>query len=298
MRQNRFHHIATIDCGKVVLAVPFFDVEFTVGIQCTGFEGFEHGSAVAVELHADFIKIALAAHERHIIAPVVWIALEADKAARLKIVYDVFRRGDRDIRHAGRCEILTFPLRFLQHRAHADQKGKLAVLYTKCKADGPLARLLHRGDLVPKTVIARVTNGTQRFVRPHDVFYGDRAAIRELSLFAQDKFSPFTVRPNLNRFGQNAVEREWFVIIAAHQAFMNEKAKLPRNRAFRDQRVQAVKAADFSGDDASTGGSVRVCKGERHKIRWKLRVAIHSYAMLGFCRRCRRAYHEGACGGF
>ena len=99
-----------------------------------------------------------------------------------------------------------------------------------------------------------MADSAQGFIGPHDVLDGHRRAIRELGFFTKRKFYPATVIRHLDRFGQKAVQREGFAIVAGHQAFVGQKTKLPRNRPFQDVGVQAVKAADLAGDDPATFG--------------------------------------------
>ena len=91
MRDDRLHDVTRPDRWKIVLGVPFLDIGFSHGVQETALESLEHGGAVGEELHADLVDVRLAAHEGHIVAPVVGVALERNVAARVEVRDDIGR---------------------------------------------------------------------------------------------------------------------------------------------------------------------------------------------------------------
>ena len=89
---------------------------------------------------------------------------------------------------------------------------------------------------------------------------------------------------DLDRFGQKSVKREGFVPAAAHQALGRKpSADCQGALPFRMCGLRRIEASDLAlNDHLPALGRVRIGIGERHKIGWQGRVAIHSYAVLWF----------------
>ncbi len=124
-----------------------------------------------------------------------------------------------------------------------------------------------------------MARGAEGLIGPKHIFDGDGGAIRESGLGAQGEFDPSAVVVRLDRFGQKTVERERFVPGPTHQGLVGEVGQLPRRIAAQDEGIERIKAPHVAGDDRAAPRCVRVGIGERHKIRWERRGAIHSYAM-------------------
>ena len=292
VRDDRLDDVAGLNGREVVLRVPFLLIGFAHRVQDARFECLEHGGAVGEELHADLVEVCLTAHEGHVLPPIVGIALQRNEASRFEIVDHVRGRRDRDQVNSAFREVAAFPLGFFQNRTQPHDQGQFIVLFIERKLNGAFAGLFGAFDLVPCRVVARMPYGAEGLVGPEHVFNGDRRAVRESCCRIQSEFDPGAVFGHLDRFGQKSVECERFTVGAPEKRLVCKEAKLPGNTAFQDMRVQGIEAADLSLNNSTTFWGIGIDVGQGHKIRWKGRVAIHSYAVFRLgCGGGRTEHH-------
>ncbi len=280
MRNDRLHDLARGDGGKVILRRPFGAVGLGPEVDLAGLEGLEHHAAIAEVVIAQLVKVVAATVHRQIAAPIVGVAAKADVAPKLMPADNVGAGADgRDIGGVGK--VAARELRLLQDRPHPHQHRQLAV--RRIEADPQLARpgRFDLGDLGPGGVIARAALGAERLIAPDHIRDGHRRAVRESGAFAQGKLDPAPGGIGLDRFGQKAVKRERLVQRARHHRLDDMLPHRPGRAAFEDVGVEAVEAAAFALTHPPALGRIGVHIGQRHKIRWKGRGTIHSYAMRG-----------------
>ena len=281
MRDFRFHDLAALHGGKVVLRVPPLGVELADIGQRLRLERLLQHRVVAVELDPDFVEIVGAAPEGQVAAPVVAVAAQGDMAADLVVGHGVGAGADGHVLDPGGREILVLPLGLLQDRAQPGDQRQLAV--GRVEGDPHAARpgRADARDLGPERPVAGMPLFAQHPVRPDHVLHRDRAAVGERRLLAQREFDPFAVRPGLDRFGQQPVKREGLVPRSPHQRFVGEVSQLPRRLALEREGVERVESPHIARHHAAALGGVGVGIGQGHKIRWQGGVSVHSYAVGG-----------------
>lgn len=71
MGEDRLYHVAILNAGEVVLAVPAGLIEFTGEINLARFKGFECRGFVTEEFNAQGVKVRRSTAEWDIFAPVI-----------------------------------------------------------------------------------------------------------------------------------------------------------------------------------------------------------------------------------
>ena len=133
----------------------------------------------------------------------------------------------------------------------------------------------------------------QRLDREGDIGGGHRRAVGELRFRPQFEGEGLAVVGDIDGLGQQAVEREGLIPVAAEKAFENIGTDVHRRRALDDEGVHAVEAA---GDRLSQLAALRrvgICIGQVLEVRRQGRFPVHGDAMARLClcrsEGCQRA---------
>ena len=292
MRHLLERHRARPHRREAVVARPLRRAGLAVDREVAGGEGLEQHARVDEELVADGVEIVHPPVDRQVPPPVVGVALEGHEAPRLEGADHVRPGADRHPQ-AARLEIDPLPVGLLQDRPEPDDQRQLGVGLGEGEADRPFAGLLDARHLFPCVPVSWQPMFSQGLHRPDHVLDRHRAAVGEAGLRPQREFHPFAIRPGLDRLGQQAVEPERLVPVARHQRLEDVGRHRGGRTAAEDVRIERIEAPGFAEDDGSALGRLRVRIGQRHKIRWQGRLAIHSYAMHGLGQRRDRRESGG-----
>ena len=285
MRHLRQHHLARLHAREGVVGFPVGGIGFADRGDLAGDEGFPHGGAVAEEFQPDLVDHVGPAPKAQVRAPVIGVAAQRHEASRLEIVDHVGCRGNRDHVDTALGKVAALPLGGLEDRTHPHDQRQFPVGLRKADAHAPFPNSLDRGNAGPGIEITRMPLGAERLVGPDHVRDGDRASVGKARFRAQVKFHPGSALADLDRFGQETVERERFVPTAPHERRVGQEAQLPRRAAGADMRVEAVETAHFPGHDPPARGGIGIGIGQMRKIWWQCRLTIHSDAMRRLCQR-------------
>ena len=284
MRDFCQNNVARLHRWEGIVAGPGGGVRLAVAGDVTGLERLEHHAAIAKVIVAHFVDIMLAAVEGQVSPPPVGVLDVSDVPARLERTDHIGTRPDDGVQRRD-GEILTLPLRLFQDRPQPQDQRQFAVFGVEGEADRARPGLFGLGDLGPGRGIARASLGSQGFKGPEHVFRGDRASVRESGTFAQGKGDEAAGLVRLDRFGQKTIKRERFVVRAPHQRFDSQGRHSGGGIALQDEGIERIKSPRLAENDSAPLGRLRVGIGQRHKIGWKGRVAIHSYAMHRLCQQ-------------
>ncbi len=291
MRDLGFHHRARGHGRKAVSGRPALRVELAVRRQRPGGEGLEQHPGVDEILVADLVEVVLAAVEGQVPPPVVRVAVELDEAPGLEGADHVGPGAHRDPQARLR-EVGPLPVGLLQDRPQPDDQRQLRVAAVEGEAHRALAGLLHPRHLGPRGRVARQALFVQRLHRPDHVLDRHRAAVREPRLGPQRELDPLAPGPDLDRFGQQAVERERLVPVSPHQRLENMRLHPPWRPTLQNVRIEAVEPPGLAEHDLPALGRIGIGVGQSHKIGWQGRLPVHSYGVQGLGDRRRRPEHR------
>ena len=278
---------------EVVGGLPAARIGLGAQIEQTALERLVIGVGVAVVVEADFVEIPEPAVDRQIAPPIVGIAHERKAAPGLDLPDAVRpaadRGGERGILKSVGVDRVPG-----QHRHQSEDQRQLAVAGT-CEVEphGSLADRLGLGDLavigavVGSAFVAQQLPGEDHVRRRH------RRAVREARGGIERKGRVAARRVGLDRLGKKAVEREWLVVAARHQAFDHRarddvdaadqgRAQALGGQALDDERIEVVEGAEHALHQAAPLRRRGIDVGQVVEPGGECRLAVHGNGVARF----------------
>ena len=188
---------------------------------------------------------------------------------------------------------------FGEDRHQSEDQRQFAIIRTgKIETNRSFTDALGLRHLDVVGTVVRPAFVTQQFPRENHVIRRHGFAIGKTRrrIDRERHVTPRVVR--LDAIGEQAVQREWFVIAARQEALDCVAADIGRHEAFDDQVIEAVESAEHAERQLATLARRGIGIGRRAEIGWPGRLALHGDGVAGQsglaghrperCQRCRK----------
>src|SRR5262245_5096239 len=258
--------------------------------------------AVAVIVVTDGVEIPEAAVDGEIAPPVVLVTCESDAFARPYIADPVGTAAEQRV-EVGVLERIGVDGMLRQHRHKSDDERQFAVVSIgKIEAHRACIGRFGFGDLDVVSPEIRPTFIAQQFPGKNHIGRRHRFAVREAGGRIDAETDIRARRICRYAIGQQAVQRERFVVTASKEAFDDVAPHVGGWQSFHDEGVEAIEGAEHAVRQVPALRCLRIDVGRMAETRPPCRFPMHGDRMstwLGMrppqakCRRCRQgAKHD------